>query len=184
MITEITSKFCSQIIRLERGLDKQDQVNLYKLSILLQPLKHKRLATYLDQKNIDLVRPFVKQLIENRIFDEQFKWFRHELIQRCFEDDLDDEERRNYHERAADFFESLMEEEKRNRQANDNTNIEEEAAEEGRSIVMSYSYHLHMAGGRYHENHLRITKMIIVTLILITPTTNHTNRLLTSFCWI
>ena len=57
--------------------------------------------------------------------------------------------RRNYHERAAEFFESLVEE-KRNRKANYNTNIEEEA-EEGHSIVMSYAYHLHMAGGRYHE---------------------------------
>jgi tetratricopeptide (TPR) repeat protein len=36
-----------------------------------------------------------------------------------------------------------------NRQDNDNTNIEGE--EESRSIVMSYAYHLHMAGGRYHE---------------------------------
>lgn len=86
---------CSQITRLEKGLSEQDQVRLYKMSILLQPLRHKRLATYLemDHDNADLVRPFVRRLIENRIFDESFRWFRHELGQRCFEDDLDPEER-------------------------------------------------------------------------------------------
>ena len=158
-------KLCSQIIRLEKGLDEQDQVKLYKMSILVQPLKHKRLATYLemDQKNIDLVRLFVKRLIESRIFDQRFKWFRHDLVQRCFEDDLDNEERRSYHERAARFFESLQGQEKEkigeqqeqaeklNRHNIDNTSIEGEGAGEGYSIAISYAYHLHMAGGRYHE---------------------------------
>jgi hypothetical protein len=99
-------------MRLENGLSEQDQVKLYKVSILLQPLKFKRLATYLeiDEKNVDLVRPFVKRLIENRIFGEDVKWFRHGLVKKCFEDDLDDEERITYHERAAKFFESLIEE--------------------------------------------------------------------------
>jgi tetratricopeptide (TPR) repeat protein len=156
-------KLCSQIIRLEQALDEQDQINVYKMSILVQPLKHKRLATYLemDQKNIDLVRPFVKRLIENRIFDQRFKWFRHDLVQRCFEDDLDNEERRSYHERAARFFESLQGQEKEklgeqqeqgeklNRQNIDNISIKGEG--EGYSIAISYAYHLHMAGGRYHE---------------------------------
>ena len=74
-------ELCKQIIKLEKGLDEQDQVKLYKMSILVQPLRYKRLAKYLgmDQKNTDLVRPFVKRLIENRIFDQRFKWFRHDL---------------------------------------------------------------------------------------------------------
>jgi tetratricopeptide (TPR) repeat protein len=156
-------KLCSQIIRLEKGLDKQDQDNLYKMSILFQPLKYNRLAAYLAMEEKEerkerqyLVRPFIKKLIENTIFDQRFKWFRHELVQRCFEDDLDNEERRSYHERAAEFFESLMEE-KRNIQANGNTNIEEEG-EESHSIAMSYAYHLHMAGGRYHEKSFHYNK--------------------------
>ena len=134
------------------------------MSILVQPLKYKRLATYLemDQKNTDLVRPFVKRLIGNRIFDQRFKWFRHDLVQRCFEDDLDPEEKRSYHETAAKFFESLQGQEKEklgeqqeqaenlNRQNIYNTSIGEEG-EEGYSIAISYAYHLYMAGGSYHE---------------------------------
>ena len=113
------------------------------MSILVQPLKYKRLATYLemDQKNTDLVRPFVKRLIGNRIFDQRFKWFRHDLVQRCFEDDLDPEEKRSYHETAAKFFESLQGQEKEklgeqqeqaenlNRQNIHNTSIGEEGEE-------------------------------------------------------
>ena len=61
------------------------------------------------------------------------------------------------------FFESLQGQEKEklgeqqeqaenlNRQNIDNTSIEEEGEEEGYSIAISYAYHLHMAGGSYHE---------------------------------
>jgi len=92
---------------------------------------------------------------------EYVKWFRHGLVKKCFEDDLDDEERRTYHERAAKFFESLMEEkegEKLNRQNNDNMSIEEEGREERYSIAISCAYHLHMAGGKYHEKSFTYNK--------------------------
>lgn len=98
---EIGGKPCSQIVRLEKGLDKEDLVRLYKMSILLQPLRYERLAAYLGTEvhkmNIDDVRPLIKQLSENRIFDPQFKWFKHDLVKNCFEEDLDPEERRSYH---------------------------------------------------------------------------------------
>jgi tetratricopeptide (TPR) repeat protein/energy-coupling factor transporter ATP-binding protein EcfA2 len=150
---------CSQIIRLEKGLDEQDQVRLYKMSILLQPLKHKKLARYLEiDDNADLVRPFIKRLIQNRIFDESFKWFRHELIQRCFKDDLDEDERISYHERAVKFFESWMGEKNQGKQAGelqrkdiDNISIEKAEEAERYTIAISYPYHLHMAGGKYRE---------------------------------
>jgi AAA ATPase domain len=103
------NKLCSQIIRLQKGLDEQDKVRLYRMSILLQPLKYNRLAAYLDmdQHNIAIVRLFVDRLIENRIFDECSRWFRHELIKKCFEERLENEERRSYYDRAATFFEGL-----------------------------------------------------------------------------
>ncbi|MGC2574149.1 MAG: hypothetical protein WA364_21765 [Candidatus Nitrosopolaris sp.] len=44
------------------------------------------------------------------------------------------------------FFESLIEEKK-----NMSTWSTTKEAEEEHSIVMSYAYHLHMAGGRYQE---------------------------------
>jgi hypothetical protein len=55
-------------------------------------------------ENIDLIRPFTKELTERGIFEKNSKWFRHELVRKCFEDDLDKEEKRRYHNRAADFY--------------------------------------------------------------------------------
>jgi tetratricopeptide (TPR) repeat protein len=152
-------KLCNQIIGLEEGLeDEQDQVRLDRMCILHYPIRCERLATYLGMdSNVDLVTAFVKRLSKNRIFDQDLEWFRHELVKKCFEDRLGNERKRGYHERAAKFFESLMEEE-RNRQANDNTNI----GEENRSIVMSYAYHLHMAGGTYHEKSFTPNKLLAI----------------------
>jgi len=145
---------CSQEIRRQNSLSEQDQVRLYKMSILLQPPKYKRLGKYLET---DPVKPFLNRLIENRVFDERFKWFRHELVQRCFEEDLDPEERRSYHERAGLFFESLVEE---NRQADWQNINKEEAIEEVSSTLVSYAYHLHMAG--YHEKSLEYNTMCAI----------------------
>jgi len=59
-------KLCRQIIRLEKGLNKETLVRLYKMSILLQPLRYERLAGYLGtnehEMNVDDVRPLIKQL--------------------------------------------------------------------------------------------------------------------------
>jgi len=99
-------KLCNQIVKLEKGLDKEALVRLYKMSILLQPLRDERLADYLGTKeqkmNVDDMRPLIKQLSEKRIFDQHFKWFKHDLVKKCFEDDLDPEEMRRYHYRAAE----------------------------------------------------------------------------------
>lgn len=105
---------CSQIPMLQKGLEKEDIVRLNRMSILYQPLKPKRLAKYLKMDdNGDFVMPFDNHLIENRIFDENFKWFRHELVQKCFQDRIDEEYRTIYHEDAVKFFEDLQGEEKK-----------------------------------------------------------------------
>ncbi len=103
----------------------------------------------MEDNNIDFVRPFVKRLIENRIFDENLKWFRHEVIQRCFEDDLDDEERKSYHDRASKFFEGLQQQ-KQNR-------LNKEVSFEGEDyeIAISFAYHLHMAGRQHEKSYIR-----------------------------
>lgn len=76
---------CSQIIKLENGLDDQGKARLNRMSILYQPLKPIKLAKYLKMDdNVDFVMPFVNRLIEKRIFDENLRWFRHELVQKCF----------------------------------------------------------------------------------------------------
>jgi tetratricopeptide (TPR) repeat protein len=162
-------KLCTQIIRLEKGLDKEDLVRLYKMSILLQPLRDERLAGYLGTEehnmNVDDVRPLIKQLSEHRIFDPYLKWFKHELVKKCFEDDLDHEEIRRYHNSAAKFFESLTQQQKElERRAveieglnnnDDNTNTEIKLEDNDRYfLAISTAYHLHMAGGKNREKSL------------------------------
>jgi tetratricopeptide (TPR) repeat protein len=122
------------------------------MSILPQPIKHKSLACYLGMSdNVDLVRPFIKRLVQSRIFDERFKWFRHELVQRCFEDDLDDDEKVSHHERAAKLFESLIVEVQKG---------EIKVEQESYRITISCAYHFHMAGRKYREKSFTYNKTL------------------------
>jgi hypothetical protein len=171
-------KLCNRTIMLRKGLDEQDQDNLYKMSILLQPLKKKRLAKYLgiDEENTLQIRSLVDRLSEKRIFDEDLKWFRHELVQRCFEDDLDDDDKSSYHERAAKFFESLMgeknqgkqEDQLKNEQSIDSTSIEKvEDAQDSYATSISYAYHLHMVVKQMHYHIPIITIPMMAALVII-----------------
>jgi tetratricopeptide (TPR) repeat protein len=63
------------------------------------------------------------------------------------------QKRESYHE--ALFFESLIEE-KKNTQNTESTDTEE--TEERFSTDMSYAHHLHMAGGRHHEESFSYNK--------------------------
>ena len=157
-------------------MDKEDLVRLYKMSILIQPLRYERLAGYLETQehgmNVDDVRPMIKRLSENRIFDPQLKWFKHDLVKKCFEDDLDPEELKSYHNRAARFFESLthqqeqerrtVQTEKSNDNDEDNTDMAIELKEKDDSyfLAISTAYHLHMAGGKNHEKSFTRNKML------------------------
>jgi tetratricopeptide (TPR) repeat protein len=122
--------------------------------------------------NVDDVRPMIKRLSENRIFDPQLKWFKHDLVKKCFEDDLDPEELKSYHNRAARFFESLthqqeqerrtVQTEKSNDNDEDNTDMAIELKEKDDSyfLTISTAYHLHMAGGKNHEKSFTRNKML------------------------
>jgi tetratricopeptide (TPR) repeat protein len=163
-------KLCSQIVRLEKGLDKEDLVRLYKMSILIQPLRYEKLARYLStqklEMSVDDVRPMIKQLSEHRIFDPQFKWFKHDLVKECFEDGLDPEEMRSYHNRAAEFFERLAQQLQRQKELerrrieterlnnnDDSTGVSIELEENDNYFVgISIAYHLHMAGENYEKS--------------------------------
>jgi tetratricopeptide (TPR) repeat protein len=138
---------CDHVLEHERDLNDDDLINLYKISVLIQPLKDVNLARYLQINNIDLLRPFTKKLIERRIFDEKYRWFRHELIRRCFEDDLAVEEKTRYHNKAADFYRDLSKEKKNSRMPSS-----------GYEIFIAYAYHLHNAGS-YEESYIENTKL-------------------------
>ena len=151
-------KLCTQLVGVEGLEDKLDEVRLDKMCILLYPLKLEGLAAYLGMgdNNVDLIAAFVKRLSNNRIFDKDLEWFRHELVKKCFEDRLGNEENRRCHEGAAKFFESLVEE----KYTNENTIIKDGEAGEKYPIVMSYAYHLHNAGGKYHEKSFKYNKAL------------------------
>jgi len=164
------NKLCDHIIRLQKGLVDKDLVRLYKMSILLQPLRYEGLARYLGTEeqamNVDDVRPLITHLSEHRIFDPQLNWFKHDLVKNCFEDKLDPEERRSYHNRAAEFFHGLAQQKEPERKTveaeklnDDTTNV---TIEQGRNdiyfIAISTAYHLHMAGGKNYEKSFTYNK--------------------------
>ena len=101
------AKICEQISKLEENMNQTDMIKLYKISILNQKLDETGLANYLGIEDIDNVLPFVKELVNRRIFDT-YEWFRHELIQKCIEDGINNERKRRYHGEAARFYDGLI----------------------------------------------------------------------------
>ena len=97
-------RLCERYIKYDIGLNDDDFTKLYKLVILRHPLKGESLARYLEIREVDKVRPFTKKLIERGIFEHRSKWFRHELLRKCFEDELDVEEKRRYHGGGANYY--------------------------------------------------------------------------------
>jgi len=119
---------CEQLLKLKKDLSDEDKINLSRISILLYPLEdYQKLAQYLQIKNNDniendaadiIIIPFIERLIERGIFDRNYKWFRHEVIKKCFDAELREEQRKRYHNRAADFYLKLLEQQPQ--QPNDN----------------------------------------------------------------
>jgi tetratricopeptide (TPR) repeat protein len=101
---------CEEINEIKESLNDEDKTNLYKLSILQQPLKDEEgYAAYLEIEDIEKVPNLFEKLSENRIFDyskssDSGAWFRHELIQKCIENHLGNDRKTRLHDKAAKFF--------------------------------------------------------------------------------
>jgi tetratricopeptide (TPR) repeat protein len=124
---------CACIKERKYGLNDSDIIKLYKMSILVQPLNDEKLANFLDT-DVDSLRPFMERLLEKGIFEENYNWFKNDMVRRCFEDDLSSQEELRYHTKAAKLYLRIFEQSKN---GNDNDEIYR--------IRRSCAYHLHKA---------------------------------------
>ena len=143
---------------------------------MLYRLRDQLLAQYLQINNCNneadiLIIPFIERLIERGIFDKQYKWFRHELIKKCFEDDLGEEQKKRYHNRAADFYLDLYEKQQlkeegyeKDRDENNHdkssyvNKLTNKLTERSYEIAIGCANHLHNAGR--HEESYRYNEII------------------------
>jgi tetratricopeptide (TPR) repeat protein len=155
-------RLCEQILKQKKDLTDEDKDRLYRISILLYPIKDQMLSEYLQINNGNsdadiLTIPFIERLIERGIFDKKYEWFRHELIKKCFEDDLREERKKRYHNRAADFYLKLFEEQRQLREKEDEDNYDNNSnanklTKRSYQIAIECANHLHNAG-RHEESY-------------------------------
>ncbi len=153
---------CKQLIKLEDELTDDQRQKLKMLSVLLYPLKYKTLASYLRMDDIYSTADLFRRVQKNRIFIErnevftgkEYKWFRHELLQRCFYEEMDDEEKEYFHNKAATFFIELEKERQSTQIKNkeqpttniESTNTIDVKKMDNYKMDVSAAYHLHMSG--------------------------------------
>jgi tetratricopeptide (TPR) repeat protein len=150
---------CEEINKLKENLeDADDKTNLGKLSILQQPLKtHEGYATYLEIKDIEKIPALFEKLAKSRIFDDWMSsdsnsiWFRHELIQKCIEENLGDERRKRFHDKAAKFFlypqiKNQLESADEIGYRNNGQSINLVSQNDSYSSYVARAYHLHLSG--------------------------------------
>ncbi len=168
-------RLCEQLTKLKSGLPPNMEKNLYRLSILQQPFRNDdygKLASYLEIDDPFEIQSLGERLVENRVFsplkkednndDTDSWWFRHELIKRCFEDNLRMDIRNYYHDKAARFFlalekknhrgEAEKEEEYNNTTTYKNDNLQ---IQDNYKIAISAAYHLHMSRKSPQESYNR-----------------------------
>jgi tetratricopeptide (TPR) repeat protein len=136
-------KICEHVSKLEENMDDINMIRLYKIAILNQKLDEKDLANYLGIQDIDYVLPFVKELINRRIFDS-YEWFRHKLIQKCIEDDISNERKQRYHGEAAKFYYGLV---KREVELNSLSKYHFQN-------YLGYAYHIYEEGRNYESAYI------------------------------
>jgi len=154
---------CQQIIRLADDLGGENRNNLEKLSILLNSLDELQLVKYLELQDIGEWNILVYELIKRGIFDPNSRWFRHEIIHKCFQDSVSKVTKKIYHEEASIFFHLIS-----------NSGIEKFGVipniESGYRISLCYAYHLHHADkvNESYDQNKRIAVMAVKVGDLLT----------------
>lgn len=134
------NKLCRYIQKRTEGLNEEDLIRINKLSVLIQPLSKKELAELLDTK-FDLVPLFIARLKKSGLFEDKADsaWFRHQLVQRCLEDGLDNESKQEYNGNVSKLYLKWLDEIK----------VREKYWEylpEGKKLRIGLAHYLHQAG--------------------------------------
>jgi predicted ATPase len=99
------SKLCEHIMMRTQSLDNDELIILNKSAVLTHPLTITELAEFLNTEFAQL-RPVLDRLKEFGLFERKnnHDWFKHELVQKCLEDSLDEISRRSFHNDAANYY--------------------------------------------------------------------------------
>ena len=71
---------------------------------MTRPINELYLVNYLQLSEIDEINSLIRILMKIEIFDKKSRWFRHNLIKKCFEDILTHTIKTYYHETASNFY--------------------------------------------------------------------------------
>ena len=110
-ITEIDVKqLCCSIILQYSDLDANMIIKIHKLSILKYPFEINNLINYLNLGNNEQYSIILYDLIKFGIFDKSKEWFRNEVIQNCFRNDIPNQQRILLHKEAKNYYETIVKE--------------------------------------------------------------------------
>lgn len=124
--------YCKQIIKLQNALNDPDKIRIRKMSILLYTTDYDFLTNYLELQRKEELDLFLERIISIEIFDQSKQWFKHELLQKCFEMILNDDLKIEYYESASNLIHKLY-----------FTNEISYYNEEQYQLDLHYSYYLH-----------------------------------------
>lgn len=126
------NKFCQSIIYQYSDIDADILLKIKKLSILKYPLNaDDSIISYLNLNDIDEYDILLNNLIKYGIFDKNSGWFRNNVIQDCFRNEILEEQRSRYHSEIANYYGVTIEK---------NTNMPKI---EKLNNLIEYGYHLH-----------------------------------------
>jgi tetratricopeptide (TPR) repeat protein len=142
---------CQQIVTLKKDLPDEEQINIDKLSVSFHPIDDQIIAMYLKfrDENPDLFYPFMERLVERGIFERESAWFRHQLIQKCFDDSLHKNRKKRYHEELSTIYDTLI---KMKKQKNDIYDTE------SYNLDIAHAYHLY-SSENYKDSFLKNLKI-------------------------
>jgi len=138
------NQLCVLVNKRKKKLDdKNENKMLNRMAVLIRPLRMNDLCEYLNVQ-IDYLQVHLEELEQQELIERKehsYSWFRHELIQRCIEDGLEEELKKKYHEDAAKFYSRRFEKDKKSGNLRNDT-------------AVGLAYHLHRSG-MYEKSYIR-----------------------------
>ena len=123
--------YCQQITKIQRILSDEDKIRIRKMSILQYTTDQNFLTHYLGL-NKETLPLFLERVVSIGIFDQNKQWFKHELIQKCFEMILNEDLKTDYFRLASNLVKRFY-----------FTEQIESYDDERYKLDLYYSYYLH-----------------------------------------
>lgn len=96
--------YCQQIIKIQKILNDDEKIRVRKMSILYPTTDQNFLTNYLNLQHKENFSIFLERLVDIGIFDQNKQWFKHEMLQKCFEMVLNEDLKTEYSKLASRLF--------------------------------------------------------------------------------